>query len=288
MLRLGYHINKTESTFEKSINDGLKIGTKHGFDIKYLQIYVVGPNDSFEILNDKDKEYFKELSNTFTIIVHASHLDHILGHRNYFTIMNIKKELKICKEIGAYGLIIHLPDKKPKDIVEVLDIIVSDKEECDIYFEMDNYHSKSKYKYTDISNLKKIFKIISTRNYSDKIGLVIDTSHIWTSGIDIQSYDSANNWISRFKKLNIKKIILHLNDQKWEFGSGSDEHISITYGTMWKKYNIDGFHDIKDSGLLAFIEWAKNNNIIIILERKNINDINKDLLILSKIQPYLL
>ena len=283
LLSLGYHIHKTDNKYKTSIERGLKLGKKYGFDIKNIQIYVIGPNNSFEILTDDDKKYFKKLSDTHNILIHASHLDHILGTKHRFTLINIKKEFDIYKEIGALALIVHIPDKNPKDIVSALDDIMKSSPDGNLYLEIENYHKMSKYNYAEISNIKKLFKLIRIKDYSDRIGLCVDTAHLWTSGIEIDTYDKASEWIDELTKSYTGKIIIQLNDQKWEFNSGSDEHKSLTKGTIWREFNSKGFSDIKKSGIMAFIDWAIDKDIVVMLERKKIEQIEPDLLLLSKI-----
>mgnify|MGYP001607125452 CR=1 FL=1 len=279
---LGYHVRKTDKSIIPSIKESLEVGSKHGFDINYVQIYVIGPNNSYEILTTEEKKELKELN--INILVHGSHLDHILGNKHKYTVMNIKRELNICREIKAIGLIIHIPNKKASEIANALDeIMYKEVSDIKIYLEMDNYNKDVKYKYTEISNLKKLFKLISEKEYAVNIGLGIDTAHLWTSGVNIEGYKDANKWLSQLSKINTRNIILQLNDQKWDYGSGSDEHQSLTYGTIWTSYNNKNFNNIKESGLMAFIEWAIDNKIITILERKTLFEIEKDLLVLSMI-----
>lgn len=291
-LKLGVHIRNSDTK-----NNNLNLLINH--NINYFQLYVIGPNDSKELLTHDDIINLKKLN--LNLIIHGSHLDHILGSKSHFSILNINKELQICKELGAIGLIIHIPNKKPIDIINELKKINKDLiDSCRLYLEIGHYSTKDKYNYAKIKYLNKLFKLLSGLN----IGLCIDTAHLWASGVEIDTYENAMNWLNDFNnmlqfninnkskselidccpyKSNINKsnILLHLNDQKWQFNLGSDEHTCLTCGTIWNKYNSNNIYNIKDSGLFAFINWAIENNIITILERKTIDEFDKDLLLLS-------
>ena len=286
-MNLGYHIRE-----KINIKEQQELIEKYGFT--YIQIYVIGPNNSYEIYNPEEKKEIKEMG--VKKLVHGSHLDHLYGYRHKFTIMNIKKELEISREIMAEGLIIHLPNKSVNKIVSALDEIiendVSNSQEIvdwldlplvTIYLEMNSYGKTDKYKYTELKNIKALFKIIKTKSYYNRIGLGIDTAHLWASGVDISEYKLVKDWLSKISELEIPNIILQLNDQKWEYGEGSDEHVSLTYGTIWKKYNKEGFNNIFQSGLMAFLEWAKEEEIITIMERKRKEEIERDMITISKL-----
>ncbi len=77
--------------------------------------------------------------------------------------------------------------------------------------------------------------IISLTKYSDKLGICVDTCHIYSAG-----YDIKNNWDIIKKEmdkiLGLKNIfVFHLNDSKVPYASKKDRHENIGKGTIGKE-----------------------------------------------------
>ncbi len=247
---IGFHLHKKDS-FIKSYEDI--------YDVSILQIFVTGPMNSKQIISDEEIEYLANVPED--IIIHGSYLDVIGGKRSKFTEIQVKKELEIAERLNAIGLIVHIP-KAPIDIVKEF---VRKFDDYKIYLEISRFKEQP--------DLKELFKDISA-------GLCIDTAHLWSAGVDISSYEAAMEYIDN---LPYVPMILHLNDQKWNFGSQSDQHVKLLHGTIWSDYNANGFKNIVNSGLFAFIKYFQEHDYPIIFERKNEQDVPHDLEIVNKL-----
>ena len=75
-----------------------------------------------------------------------------------------------------------------------------------------------------------------------RLGLCIDTCHLFAAGYDIRTRDGWDETIHRIDKLIGRKEILafHLNDSKTDLGSRVDRHEDIGKG----KIGLEGFRHI--------------------------------------------
>lgn len=87
-------------------------------------------------------------------------------------------------------------------------------------------------------NLKAILDQLS--NYKARIGICIDTAHLWAAGYDISNTDKVAQTFEAFDSaIGLERLkLLHLNDTKVELGSRVDRHANIGMG----KIGEEGFH----------------------------------------------
>jgi len=234
-------------------------------EFKTVQIFVSGPYNSTDFLNNEQIDILNKLSENKKIFVHASYLDHLTPQNINFTYRNIAKEIEICEKINASGFIVHIPAIPEDEIKNALNKVINaikSPDKVKIYLEINTYKTNDKNNdktnntnYAKIENLRKLIPFMKSRN----LGLVIDTAHLWASGVDIRDYNSLRDYISEIHS-DFSNIIFHLNDQKYEFAAGKDQHMPIGEGTIWK-------NSMKTSpGWKSVVDYAKANNSTIILE----------------------
>ena len=77
---------------------------------------------------------------------------------------------------------------------------------------------------------EEISEIIKRVNLSDKVGICLDTCHVWDAGYDIKN--NLDGVIEEFDEIigldRLKAI--HINDSKNELGSHKDRHEQIGKG----------------------------------------------------------
>lgn len=81
---------------------------------------------------------------------------------------------------------------------------------------------------------EQIKAIIDASRYPERLGVCIDTCHIFAAGYDIRTKETYEQTISAFDKaigLSFLKGV-HLNDAKSEYGSRVDRHASIGEGNI--------------------------------------------------------
>ena len=105
------------------------------------------------------------------------------------------------------------------------------------------------------SNFRELGELIKLIN-NDRVGVCIDTQHIWASGYDISNNQGLDKTFEEFDNfIGLDKLkAIHLNDSKKEIRSFVDRHENIG----------DGF--IGNSGLENFINRKEVENIPMYLE----------------------
>lgn len=274
---IGIHIHKNKNN---SISSNIK-KYYNKLGINCCQIFIKHPlyGHTYKDL-DEDLNSFN-LPDDFEIFVHSpyiylfsmklcspfSSLLHKEGEKEK-VFDNINEQLFLCKKYGFKGLVVHLGKIDEECIIKHLTInIIYDSI---LYLEM-TAHSPSLQNTSvpfssqrEEKGIEEPLTLAQFHNkcfkHSNKIGCCIDTAHLWAAGIDLQN--NAEQWINTFYN-NINKnipLLLHLNDNEFDLGSGKDKHAIIGEGKIWKK---------NKRGAELFITWAISNDIPIILERNN-------------------
>jgi endonuclease IV len=292
---IGPHVNRyyhLDDTSSKNDSEGKKISiTQHvkramaeaksfGYNVNFFQIFISGPQKLKLLLSDEEIIELREfITDKIKIIAHSAFAAYPWTGMPYPAIF-IKKELKVCKKAGLHGLVVHLGKQDiPEVMKNISNLMIKN---CPlIYLETPALKPENSHyvKPKDIGLLfKSIRKIDPNLKY---FGLCIDSAHLWTSGIDIRSYENAAAWLDEMMKQGIpaKNIIIHLNDSKTPMGSGIDQHEMLMEGLIWKEY-IDS---PKASGLYAFLDFSHKYQMHIVLERRIRDELIHDYCLLKSI-----
>lgn len=113
-------------------------------------------------------------------------------------------------------------------------------------------------------------KIIDDVELKEKIGVCLDTCHIWDGGYDLNNLEDVLNEFDKVIGLKYLKVI-HLNNSKNEVGSHKDRHDTINDGNI----SLDIFKKI--------INYSKLKDIVFILETPE-DTYEKDLETLNKLK----
>jgi deoxyribonuclease-4 len=86
-------------------------------------------------------------------------------------------------------------------------------------------------------SLEEIEFLIDACNGDDRLGLCIDTQHLWASGFDYSSVAGTERLINEIDKtVGMQRLrCFHLNDSKIELGGNRDRHANIGEGTIGAK-----------------------------------------------------
>lgn len=107
------------------------------------------------------------------------------------------------------------------------------------------------------SSFAELQQIMSRVELSNKLGVCLDTCHVYSAGYDI--VNNLDNVLTEFDKIiglkNLKAV--HLNDSKMPFASHKDRHEKIGLGTIGKE------------AIIRFINHEALKNIPFILETPN-------------------
>jgi len=264
-MRIGNHIDKV---YVKNGNMADNIAAaktiiekKVGIEINTAAIFVAGPR-AYKI-NIHQDEYDNIRQLHIDLFVHNAYISNPWGTNKKQAIHLVHEQLKICDNIGAKGLVVHLPKGTIDDVLTVLPSLFLPDIRVKIYLEipalLPKYSIFHKTEY-----LNELFHRIKQQVDPHLIhfGLCIDTAHLWSCGLDISGYTVAHDWINALR-INPNNVLIHLNDNEKPLGKAPDIHAVLTHGKIWYSYK----DDIKNSGLYAFVKYAMINKIPTILER---------------------
>lgn len=273
-LKIGFHVSREGRTFTESLSDAYEmlvnsLGTKDL--IPCFQIFIAGPR-SFKVIelsNDEIKGVNKLVKRTgMHIVAHGTYLDRPFDKSiNSPEIVSIMKQNATLSRINnSYGPIIHMSKVSRRNGIGSLEELNS----CNgpmILFETDAS--------CDNGNIDDLIdsmnRLDNSLSSSWCHGIVLDTAHIYEAGIDLHDPKIMSDLLSRLPETI---VAIHLNDSKTELGSCNDAHSHL------------GAKIFKGPGGIAslkkIISWAKNNDIMLIIENGP-DDLNISLKLIAEI-----
>jgi deoxyribonuclease-4 len=237
-------------------------------ETNYFQIFTADPT-KYQYFNSfcmpkKVKKYLKK--NNIGIVIHGSFCINLARSPNDKIALNsinlLKNDIKICNDIDALGVVIHMgkdtekkgEEKALENYVTNLERVLEETQKAIIILETGaNCGSEVG------SKLNKLGLIRDKCKNKDRIKFCIDTCHIYSSGYDIadEKYiDILENYIDNTLGWN-NVIIAHINDSKDDLCSKKDRHADLTDGDISKR-NLNSF--------MKFINNFVRRNIPMILE----------------------
>ena len=274
-LKIGCHISITPS-----ILDGIKYGESIGANT--FQIFM-GNNRSGSLKaktkfepNETNiiKDYLSR--NNLTLIIHSIYLLNFCKYppssgRIKYQHENIQYDLKYGELIGAKCVVLHIGFKKNLSEVEAIHNLILNinhivKHMPDgIMLALETSACRGSEMGCTLEQLSTIWEGIKHNNKGvnliKKVGFVIDTAHLFSSGYNISTLSGITEYIKQFDRLiGINNVcVFHINDSKYKLGAKRDEHMGIGSGNIFNT----------DSGMKS-LKYIKNlcikNNIPMILE----------------------
>jgi deoxyribonuclease-4 len=246
-LKIGCHISITPS-----ILDGIKYGESIGANA--FQIFMGSnrsaslktktkfePNETNEI-----QDYISR--NNLTLIIHSIYLLNFCKYppssgRIKYQHDNIQYDLKYGKMIGAKCVVLHIgfkndltEDEALQNLILNINHIVKHMPDG-ITLALETSACRGSEMGCTLEQLSTIWEGIkhSNINSEKKVGFVIDTAHIFSSGYDISRQSGINNYLKQFDNMiGLNNIcVFHINDSKYKLGAKRDEHIGIGYGNIF-------------------------------------------------------
>lgn len=264
-----------------SSSGGLDKAVLRAFQIKATTFSFFTKNQlrwSSSPLQQKDIDNFKKSCIKYNffpekILPHSSYLIN-LGHPNDILLQKSRTafidEIKRCNELGLSFLNFH-PGSHLNQISEIscllriaesINIALEKTKNVTVVIENTAGQGTSVgYKFEHLS------KIISQVHDKSRIGVCIDTCHLFASGYDLRTKKNYENTFNRFFDIIGLKYLkgFHLNDSKRTFNSRIDRHESLGMG----KIGISVF--------LYIIQNKDFENVPMILETVNPNIWEKEI-----------
>jgi deoxyribonuclease-4 len=159
------------------------------------------------------------------------------------SIATLTHNLSVARGIGSSGLILHVGshhgagfDQVVRQIADAFERALAEADptpereaECPILIE-----NAAGAGGTVGRSLEEIQLLIDACNGDDRLGLCIDTQHLWASGIDFSTVAGTERLIKEIEAtVGIGRLrCFHFNDSKTELGGNRDRHANIGEGTI--------------------------------------------------------
>jgi deoxyribonuclease-4 len=159
------------------------------------------------------------------------------------SVATLTHNLSVARGMGSSGLILHVGshhgagfDQVVRQIADAFERALADADptpegeaECPILIE--NAAGSGG---TVGRSLEEIHLLIDACNSDDRLGLCIDTQHLWASGFDYSTVAGTERLIKEIElTVGIERLrCFHFNDSKTELGGNRDRHANIGEGTI--------------------------------------------------------
>ncbi|AGF85196.1 endonuclease IV [Moumouvirus goulette] len=264
--RMGRHIN-ISSGFVSAPEYAEKLGCS------IFQVFLGAPQQvlSKERQNDELVKFGRELSKrNLKMVVHGSYTINLChpekSKKFQASLKSLVQDLNASAIIGfrCLGVIIHMGKNIPENKLSVDEAInnyvIGIKKALELTpnsttIILETGASQGSEVASKIEGLAKIFNGLN-KEERERVKFCIDTCHIWATGYDISSVTGVKKFFREFdKQIGVEYIsCIHFNDSKTGLESRVDRHADLGYG------------EIKELGLIAIAQFAKKNNIPLIME----------------------
>jgi deoxyribonuclease IV len=150
--------------------------------------------------------------------------------------------LSVARGMGASGVVLHVGSHKGSGFDEAIGRVTAglrraldgaseapDGVDCPILIE-----NAAGAGGTVGRDFAEIEAIISSLDKDPRLGLCIDTQHLWASGVDYSSLEGTSALLAEIDaRVGLSRLrCLHLNDSKIELGGNRDRHANLGEGTI--------------------------------------------------------
>jgi len=227
---------------------------------------------------DEAKEFKKSLKEASLgpVFLHSPYLINLGSPNPYIfanSITNLGIALEKASQIEAEGVITHLGSAKGKQsreegIKRVVEGIRQILKSTSANLILESSAGAGEIIGDRIDELAEIVNQVK----SDRLGICLDTAHLFASGYDLRDKEELNRLINSFDKLiGLNKLkVLHLNDSKSPLNSKKDRHANIGEGKIGKKAftNIVNHSAIKNlPGIIETPDIGKDDKNLSLLKK---------------------
>jgi deoxyribonuclease-4 len=264
MMRLGAH-ESIAGGLHKALDRALAVGCEA------LQLFVESSRSwKTKALPEEEIRLFKEKaakSGIYPVLAHASYLinlaapDDVLWQKSCNAFIN---ELERCEALGIPYLIIHPGSHMGKGEAEGLKRVaqaINKALDVTSGFRVRILLETTAGQGTSLGyRLEHLAWLMENTSNKDRIGICLDTCHIFAAGYDIRTPEAYKATMDEIDKIIGFRHVhaIHLNDSKTELGSRVDRHEHIGKGAL----GIEAFrlfvNDHRFADLPGLIETPKD------------------------------
>lgn len=269
MVNIGTHVSSSKS-LDLVFDRGKEVGAKS------IQFFLRSPKSwSWIERKESEKQLFLKKKNTYGInptVVHASYLFNLASYDDELfnkSINSVVEELELCEELKVDYYVIHAGKTKGKSkeyginrILKAFEVIFSKVSLKNTTFLVETLAGQSGEVGSTLEEVKELIDPFS----AEKIGVCLDTCHIFAAGYPIHIEEGFKDYKSKLQDLiGLEKVkVIHCNDSKTPFNSHKDRHEHIGKGFLGLKAFENFLNDEYFKTLPFILETPKEGNMDII------------------------
>jgi deoxyribonuclease IV len=257
---IGIHVSisgKIDQAVDRAIEAGC-IGT--------FQIFTCSPRQWNAVkLAPEQVEMFRSkvrLGN-FKPVAHMPYLPNLSSpDENFYSksVLVLKREIARCDELGVRDLVLHFGSHMGTSIeagqmriIQACNEAIHDSPKSSVRLLLENASGAKNCVGSKFVDIRRVVDEIMDAN---RIGVCIDTCHVFAAGYDVRTRESVTNTFSEFdREVGLENLhLVHLNDSKGALGDGLDRHEHIGLGKIGK------------NGMSAIISSKELEKVPIVLE----------------------
>ena len=163
----------------------------------------------------------------------------------------VAEDMERCRELGVDYLIVHVGRAGESGVDEALTRVASsinrvfDRAGGKVMLLLENTAGMG----SEVGyRLEQIASVIERVELNERVGVVIDTAHLFAAGYELRTRQGLDDTLRSFDRLvGLGRLhLVHLNDSKSEMGSRVDRHWHIGMGEI----GVLGFKEIVNHPLL--------------------------------------
>lgn len=262
-VRVGFHVS-IAGGISNSVNNAKKLGcTAFQIFTRNPRGWAANPILRSEVFSFKNRLVASGIERT-SVVVHMPYLPNLSGPPGELyqrSVMTLNEEIQRCELLRIPYLVIHLGSHMGRGSNSGIEQLINALSRADAQSSsakgvMVLLENNAGYKNNVGGTLEELRLILDRLNRSDRFGLCIDTCHLFASGYDLRTNESANKVIEKIENIvGLQELkVIHLNDSKGPLGSNLDRHEHIGLGSIGME------------GIAAFISHPTIKALPIIME----------------------
>jgi deoxyribonuclease-4 len=235
----GFHVNRGTDMIHR-------IDAYRNAGFNTFQIFASNPRQLMHKPSAKAISVFDEFakyihSTGINIYIHSPYTINLSNpyHRTAYWNTALIKELEIAEQLGSCGVVVHTGRYKEQDrdvgianmVANISYVIQIAKSKVPLLIETPAGQGTELG--VELEELAYIWKQIPV-TIRKRLGICIDTCHIFAAGYDLRTTKAVNEWFAKFDTLiGIKHLkFVHLNDSRMSLGSHIDRHAELKKGEI--------------------------------------------------------
>jgi deoxyribonuclease-4 len=206
-----------------------------GNNANALMFYTGSPTSSVRVPTTSFKtvqaqELWERNGNDWNnLVIHAPYIINLAKDlSDSFPTDFLRVELERATSLGVSKVVLHPGSYTTLEKTIALNNIISRLDTVLKDFAVTILLESMALKGTEIGSLEDLYFIINSSVEKDKLGICLDTCHLWDAGYNINDFNAILDEIE--SNVGDKVKLLHINDSKNEQSSHKDRHENIGFG----------------------------------------------------------